>query len=465
MVNSTTPENKHKTLKFFLSAIGLLLCFVLIFSCFSRLLVHPEDDRSYSMIKGFYEEEKGSLDAVFIGSSTSYADWNQLVAWHEYGITAYTFTSPAQPLFAAEYMCKEARKTQPDALYIFNLMTMVEYFEKDQFFGFHALIDYMPLSLNRLQLSKALCDNMGYDYSENLEYFIPLVRYHDQWENFDGAQFHKKADGVKGTAHYGKFLRDTKDLNGTFYSTDKTLPFKKDTKVIEKCVNSLLDYLKKENVNALFITAPTTGKDEKIYQYINTAEEMVKKAGFPVLDFQNQSFLENEMGIDVRRDFYNTSHFNIHGNLKSTKYLSEYLIKNYGFKNKRNDKSYKAGKSWDEAYEKYINYLLPFTLEPEYTLKTEKGFFCPKIYSQTAPDGSVTLSWGKAEGADGYAVYRKDGDKVPYQKIAEGEMASCSYTEKPEKGKTYTYLVIAYKGEGENRTWSSYYSYGASVKL
>lgn len=473
MENTTTPsattnekkeKSKHKNLKFFLSAIGLVLAFALILDNLSALLVHPEDNRSHSMIGCFYQEEKNSLDAVFIGSSTTYADWNPMIAWNNYGFTAYSMTSPAQPLFAAKNLCIEARKTQPDALYVFNLVTLCEYFDDDQFFANHALIDYMPFSWNRIMLSKALCDNMDYKYSENLEYFFPIVRYHDQWENWNGKKYHLNYDGVKGVAHYGSWLRRRKDTTEIYNYTDKVADFKPEHSKIRDCVNDLLDYLKKENVKALFIATPTNGKEQFVYEYINKACEMAEEAGFPILNMQGREALD-EIGIDLTRDFYNLNHLNVHGSIKITKYLSEYMVKNYGFKNKKNDKNYSAAESWNKAYKKYINYLKPFSLEQEYNLKTDNHFFCPKIFAEDMGGGKVYLHWKPADGADGYAIYKKDGDKVPYQLVTEGELSELSFTDTCTGGKTYTYVVVAYKGKGDGRIWSTYYGKGEEITL
>lgn len=464
MEKNEKKQRSFKTLKFFISAVGLLLCFALILNGLDTLLVHPADNRSYSMIGGFYEEEEKSLDAVFVGSSTTYADWNSLIAWEQYGITAYSMTSPAQPLFAAKNLCIEARKTQPDALYVFNLVTLCEYFDDDQFFANHALLDYMPFSFNRLMLSKALCDNMDYKYSENFEYFFPIVRYHDQWENFNGKKFHLGYDGVKGTAHYGGWLRDKKDETEAYNYTDKVSDFKPEHSKIADCVNDLTAYLKKENVKALFITTPTNGKDAFVYEYINKACEMCEKAGFPVLNLQSRKALD-EIGIDLSRDFYNNNHLNIHGSVKITKYLSEYMVENYGFKNKRGDKSYSAGKSWDEAYKNYLPHISPFSLEQEYTLKIDNHFTCPKIFAENKGGSNVYLHWKAAQGADGYAIYKKSADKEPYSLVTEGELSELCYNDKCDKGKTYTYVVIAYKGKGDSRIWSTYYGKGENITV
>ncbi|MCR5208412.1 MAG: hypothetical protein K6C14_08060, partial [Eubacterium sp.] len=464
MAIEETPKIKYKNLKFFISAIGLVLVFCLIFNTISRIVVHPHDEKGFSMVGNYYEEEENSLDVVFIGSSTTYAAWNPIIAWKQFGITAYGLTTPDQPLYAAKYLCKEARKTQPDALYIFNLVTLCQYFDEDPYFAFHALLDYMPLSWNRIMIAKSICDTMGYEYKDNIELFIPLVRYHEQWKDWDAKYLNKKLDTVRGVAHYTRFLTKVDDVTENFTYTPDVVDFKPEHETLRTCIKELLAYLKEENVNAMFITTPTAGKEHDVYGYINKAVEMTREAGFTVLDMQSREKLD-EIGIDITRDFYNMSHLNVHGSMKMTKYLGKYIVDEYGFKNKNGDKSYSAGASWDHSYNNYIKKIKPYVLEQEYTFKTDNHFICPKIRLESVNGTEVKLFWHKAEGADGYAIYKKSDKKLPYELVTQGELSDLTYTDKGEKGKTYTYIVVAYKGSGDKQVWSTYNPRGTEAVI
>ena len=67
---------------------------------------------STTIINGFYEEEKNSIDVIFIGSSNCFCTVNPLILYEKYGITAYDFASSSQPMNISLLYLKEALKTQ-----------------------------------------------------------------------------------------------------------------------------------------------------------------------------------------------------------------------------------------------------------------------------------------------------------------------------------------------------------------
>ena len=110
--------NIHRILR----VVAFILLLILVITAVSEPLVSVSSI-DYHLIAGFYEEPEESLDAVYIGSSNCFVFWNPLFAWEEYGICVYPFASSAQPFYAAEYLIKECRKTQPDAVYIIRQCT------------------------------------------------------------------------------------------------------------------------------------------------------------------------------------------------------------------------------------------------------------------------------------------------------------------------------------------------------
>ena len=100
------------------------------------------------------------------------------------------------------------------------------------------------------------------------------------------------------------------------------------------------------------MTVPRAEKDEERLSQINQLNAMIEERGYDTLYLMDQT---DEMGIDITTDFYNRNHTNVHGSIKYTQYLSEYLIENYGFEDKRFDEAYK---SWDKGYKKYFCTLL-----------------------------------------------------------------------------------------------------------
>ncbi len=71
--------------------------------------------------------------------------------------------------------------------------------------------------------------------------------------------------------------------------------------------------------------------------------------------------------------------------------------------------------------------------------------------ASTELDGSVTLSWTKSSGADGYYIYRASGTSYAYTLAGTATGGSTtSYTDVVTEEGTYTYQIIAYQGVNQS---------------
>ena len=93
----------------------------MIFALITKILTTPGDQRNYQWVQGFYSEEENSLDAVYIGSSGTYAFWQAALGWNSHGIAVWPYATNSQPPEAIRYIIEDARRTQPDALYIIHV--------------------------------------------------------------------------------------------------------------------------------------------------------------------------------------------------------------------------------------------------------------------------------------------------------------------------------------------------------
>lgn len=413
-----------------LKAVVFLLIFVILFCSISKVFTAPGDYRNYQWIAGFYEEPEDSLDAVYIGSSNCYAFWNPLVAWEKYGITVYPFNSNTQPIIAAEHLIKEVRKTQPDALFILNTNTLGEKMMTNV--RYHYLLDYLPFSMNKLSLTQYLSEAAGLSFEDSLEFYFPIIRYHTRWDELSYQDFHYEVDGLKGASAYRLYLETAEDISKDYIITDETAA---PPDFITEAFTSLLDYCDEEDVNILFVTVPRAEESELIAKQINALNQQITDRGYPVLDLMDQPEV---MGANPIRDYYNIGHMNVHGSVKYTQYLSEYLIEHYGFEDKRGQAAYA---SWDEGWEAYSEVLSQSVLEFELDL-TCRDFTIssPKNLKAKATKDGVQLSWNASQGAEQYVIYRK---------LSGGTWSSYAVTEAlsftdahAQSGSRYVYRVV-----------------------
>ncbi len=420
-------------------AVAFVLIFIVLLVCVSRVMTVNAWEMEYQLMTGIYTEEENSLDAVYLGSSNCYAYWNPVVAWEEHGISVYKYNCSYQPLLVAEYLIKEARKTQPDAVYIINVNTLGNGGMSDA--TMHRLLDYMPLSAEKLEFTNWMVKSAGLSFSESLEYYFPLVRYHSRWNELSAGHFSQWDNTIKNSATYSAYLRGITDITAEYKTSVKQVEI---SALLQERLNSLLDYLDENAVKAVFVTVPRAEYYYRSVRRINTVNEIVASRGYPVVDLMNKTA---ELGIDMTTDFYNNTHTNIHGSIKFTNYLSEYLIENYGFADKRGDADYV---SWQEATVNYHEIIDDYILDFE-THSDSRDYSLPAAanIALEKQESGHQITWDASAGADGYIVYRK-GEQA-WTRL--GKTTSCRYTAGDiNEDEEYTYTVVPYtESDGEMR--------------
>lgn len=421
------------------------------------------DTRIYQWFEGFYKEEKNSLDAVYIGASNTYSFWLPTLAWNRYGIAVWPLSSPDQPFEFAEHIIREARKTQPDALYVIPVNALnSEITDTD----LHRAIDDMPLSWNKLQFVNAMGRMADLDWTGRLEYLFPLIRYHSRWSELREIDFQKELDNLKGGSTYNSFLHTSKDVSSSFRTTVRYGELYETT---QKALDSLLEYCDAERLNVLFVVSPNADTDEYHWAQINTVLQTVQSRGYPALDMH---LFMDDIGLDRTKDYYNAAHTNIHGAIKVTDYLSRYLVENYDFIDKRGDPAYS---SWDDAYSQYtLEYAGPYVLDVEWEgAPRDLSLSAPELTGVTVNGTELTVKWKTTPDADGYRIYRKlqakgdtdDPQELCWQAVDTVDADVLSYTDSDrEVGRTYFYTVIPYREKDSVYEWGDYDFSGVSGK-
>ena len=434
--------------------LSFLCVLALSISWVSNLMTTPSLVRDYQLMAGFYEEREDSLDAVYIGASHVFAYWQPPLAWGNYGIAVYSFASSRQPITAARYMIEEARKTQPDALYIVSINSIVPNYD---ILFMHCLSDFLPASSLKFRMLQDLLDRGEYELKDRFEFYFPLLRYHDRWSELTVDDFEREIDGLKAGMYHRQFLNLSRNFSGLWYTVDERMALDEE---IETSVNELMDYCDAENVRVMFICAPQIKSDETLLAQYNTIEDMVRARGYDLLDLRDHI---DEMQLDFSTDYYDSDHTNIHGSVKTTDFIARYLIDHYGFTDKRANIEYS---DWNQAYFDYIQEINQYSLDFEYMFDHwEKELPSPKV-TLSVNGSSVSVSWSEVEGADGYAVYRKqDGEawkrlaKVypKEQPEAESDGPQTVYLdETAEPFTTYQYTVAAFAEDEDGVHWGNH---------
>ena len=397
-------------------ATAFLLILAVVLGGVSKLVVSPNDYRNYQWVRGFYHEPKDSIDVIFVGSSLNYASVNSMVIWNRSGITSWNYATSSQPVELAEYVIREGIKRQPNALYVVNLNTL-ESELKEQWL--HYLTDYMPMSRNKLGIidryielreqrseelfrSGSCLENIEYDNNLKWEFILPLLIYHSRWDDLNCRDFRYQFDGVKSAPYYSNYLKDSKDISDKWITTDRKQPL---THRTNEAIQRLLALIEEKQIHVLFTLFPRVEISEDMIAYQSTLYEMLTEQGYTVLDLRK---VMDTVSLAPTSDYYDGKHTNIHGAIKLSSYIADYLQMNYGFTDKRQDLAYL---DWNQAADKYLNAISPYYFDIELDVShRDYDLSAPKLTSLTAENCTATLTWGVSEGAEGYRIYRKEKD-------------------------------------------------------
>ncbi|MBQ5591082.1 MAG: hypothetical protein IIU65_05320, partial [Clostridia bacterium] len=98
----------------------------------------------------------------------------------------------------------------------------------------------------------------------------------------------------------------------------------------------------------LFVSTPHSTNKARV-AYENALGKILEENGF---NYLNCNKLYGKIGLNFKRDYYDTNHTNVSGMVKVTNYIGKYLVKNYKLKETVLTKAQK--KSWDKATDLWI---------------------------------------------------------------------------------------------------------------
>jgi len=399
-------------------------------------------------------KEADGVDVVCVGSSSTLRYYQPFLAWEEYGFTTYDLAteSGSPPLMLGEV--KTALKEQDPKLLVIDARVFAqEKFSFDAYreAGVRNATDSMDYSPVRDQTILSSLDYYGTDENTDyVAYFLDLVKYHGQTERLGQEENWKYVLNSSYNATNGYNPRDVVQYMSDpgNYLTDERAELDES---IAALLTELLDYLKEQDVEVLFVQVPIIMNTTTMKRN-NTIGDMVTAYGFDYVDCNR---LISEIGIDYETDFDDALHVNALGAEKYTRYITDYLKENFDLEDHRGQSGYEA---WDEMaaasreiYEPLKQTVLD-TID-EMRASHEKALSLKDVtdpYEWMAlvnddhytifmiTDGSLTvpgLPWTLSEeGHEGVAIYA-DGEKS-YEMLSAAENPHTGFV--GVKGKLYS---------------------------
>lgn len=443
--NQMITEVWKKTPK--LRVICFLLILVGLVIPVQKILLYRDrkTDNSSYQVMNFYKEEEDSLNPVFIGSSCCFSFYSPLFAYNTYGITTNNYASSGMGMIAYKYAIEEVRKTQKDALIVLTITPL----DIMNYTALHYLLDYMPMSKNKLDFIKGYFTYGEENILNSLEYFFPLMRLHERWSDLTADDF-VLDNGTKGATAHQYYLTYVTDISDDFFFSEERREMPENWVYL---MTDLLDYCDEHNEKIMFLLPPRSYSEEEFTQ-LNTLVDYISSRGYDVLDLREKA---EEIGLDVTHDFYDKRHTNVHGSLKYTDYVINVVAERYNIQ-----LDHERNEEWDTAFNNYYELIKGDVLDVELNMKQRDCFLeRPELVSAVYDDGSVTIKWNEVENADGYLVYRKENNEW----IRVGDTENTEYSDSECAEGTNLYTVISYRNDNGVIRYGNYEYKGIGVEV
>ncbi|MDD6311602.1 MAG: hypothetical protein PUB09_06775 [Firmicutes bacterium] len=348
---------KRRIRKTLLAVLFLVLTFGM-FTYLNHVFSIGESDSNKQIFNAFYDEEKDTIDAIYLGTSAANRYFINPLAYEEEGMSVFTVATMGMPMFYMPELMDEVQKTQDPDLYIIEMRWLLK--DRDMITDAHIrrVTDSLKLSSNKKKIIDKTFDYMDGskgmlgDISDNkLDYYVPIIKYHSKLSQGEMA----KADFIpwnvnNKTKGYVMSASTVKRVNQfPARLSDEKAPL---SDIAQRALNEVLDYCDNNGKDVLFVLSPYSVQKGQMPKF-NTAIEIVSERGYPVVNFNSEEMYE-ELGINWDEDFYNSKHVNYCGAEKYTKWLTAYLAEHYDLTDHRGDAKYE---SWEESYKTYKAYV------------------------------------------------------------------------------------------------------------
>lgn len=345
-------------------AAGTIVFFMLLFNTLVWIqdAVTPDFDwplhnrRSLKSIRSAFNEPKGSIDAVFFGTSQTFCSISPMTMYDIAGVRAYNLASTNQRIPVAYHLLSAILHDQSPKLVVVDASGFF-YTEKEMQSAakYEEMVNSLPWSRIRekwtLMTEIAKQQDRENDWKYILSSVIPLIRYHtnyrlteqDNLELYLKDLYQRKGyvatfDTVAVEKENYKIVKAMLDPNDKYASDD-------DRK--EKLTDSIAanaPYLVKmqqmcreHGAELVFMKVPVcTTTEHRGYWSFNKhemTEALARKMGVKFLDMCYEDF-----GLDWFKDSNDGGeHVNYRGTKKVTSRVLEWLQEEFGFSSERNE--------------------------------------------------------------------------------------------------------------------------------
>lgn len=342
--------------------------------------------QTYSKLCSYFNNPSYNYDVFFLGTSHVLNGVFPMDLWHDYGITSYNFAWHSTPIATNYYLLKMIAKNNKPKIVFIDILQLQE--DKKYNVYMHQLFDYFPLESNKIAAINDFFPGK-HNLTKKIEFYFPFIYCHSTWLDIKANNFYKEIPTKGADFRIGIKMPQEFDLSVPEYNGQKSCGFEYAEKIVEYC--------KENNIIPVFYLIP--------YPEMHNLDGW-KKAFCDFLDNQNIRFMEfPENIVDYDTDMYDiNSHLNPSGAKKVTKFIGEYINRNF---DSLGVKSESDIKSWNDDYSKYIDYSITKLNEQD-----EMNNYLMMLYNN---DYYSEINIGKDNQLNDLS--NKLIDQIPYKKI------------------------------------------------
>lgn len=350
-----------------IKVVGFLIICSMCLGGVSNLLQYEHEMEPNLSMNEYYKLDKNSAQMIILGSSHTTMGFSPIECYKQTGITSFNLSTAKQPIEVSYFLLKEALKRQSPEVVVYEVSGLYYQQEEINIAKYRYSMDTMPLSINKIWMAESYArynEENDFPLFSIGEALCPIYYYHDRWKEMNEDEFSYLGSPV--TYLKGQVIRSyiTK-INFDMEAFDKKLAKKvaknpsKQPTIRKNNLNFFLKIKKlcdDNNIKLVLTSTPTNRWNSAKEKLANDLAEKYN------LDFVNMS-VEDGKVIDYSLDMADGNHVNARGVKKTTKYLTDFIVKNYGIKSKGKDSQFEECIKY---YDKYYNNMLRYDMETDF---------------------------------------------------------------------------------------------------
>lgn len=288
-------------------------------------------------------ETEHEANVIILGSSRSYASVLPMEMWRHNGITAVNVAGGAQPVAATLSYLQQARRShEPKVVLLEASLVGLGNGRFGDVAMAHGNFDAMPSGL-----PKATGILRSVQPTAWPELFLPIQIYHSRWRDIGHDDFDPRKHQREAYAKGSVYLTNATPQSGTVkYTVNSQSAYVRDLTYIR----AIAEECARAEARLVLFTSPSWNRTMIDGLPVLAKLKSDLESDFPEVEFIDMDSVAETIDIQPDTDYMDEVHLNHRGAIKLTKWLANYLARDYGIADDRNEE---FAPRWNEALRRY----------------------------------------------------------------------------------------------------------------